>query len=1243
MSNTRKLTLKNIICSIILCLCVVLSAFVTINYSKQEHKVSAAVNDNIIQDVSKDLLNSYHNFYTTSSSKPASVSGWSEISDPVDNKANIIKGIVDLENENTFNTTTYKTTKPNMPKSQSTVQGYFKNLMINSHNGAGRLGYKSPSINLEKDSFYSISVKLYTHRTSKTDKVEECDPTASIYLTGLTEDEDYSQKVKFENINTLTGWVDYTFYIDTDTSATINLELWLGSKTSSIQGAVFFNNVKILRYSEDYYRENIATEEKRLEDQEDLSNTFNLIELSKKADTQFINNGSFENTTPFEWKKLNQSSNSQINNNLVCDIVNTSTYAPTIDKTTIEAPGSNCSENNSLALFMYNEKDGYQGIESSEFTIEKLAYYRVNFWAKSNCNIGKGATVYLVDKTEENPIDNASLTLATTYTSGKNKFRNDWTKYSFYIYGDDLEEKNLTIQIWLGTKETQTKGYVFIDDFTIENIDYSTFSSNSSASNSTSMNFNADADSFVITNSTFNKTQNKTNEKTYPLTPADWTHSGNDNNTTFSGVINTSEDEFNNHIDDYSTLALIPERPTPLPYTSNENNNVLMIGSSAENNSQTYSSKDLSLSADSYYKLSFYVYTDYRKNNLKSNSGARVSITSSTKTLFDCFNIYYDDSQWHKYEIYIKTGINSETAIINLKFADLTGYVYFDELMLETSSEDSFNNHYKYPEVKYFDIDLSYENFDNRTFNKIGDIQEPYNWTGAEQDGLSINTAGILNKDNYRISDYQNSPSNNENVLYLSSLHDVYYTFTSKENYTFEAQSYYKISVNILTDNLIAEKTPEEDSQNYGASFGLAKSTEIFLKGIRTENQNWKTCTLYICLDEELVSPIALSLGAKDEKISGKVLFDNLKIEKIDKETYQNEILTADRNYTEQFINYSEPTEEETEDSEWTNDFNWVIIPSLLTGLAIIIAVVGFYVRKLTFNRKPKIKTKYDRRKTLDKDIDRKEKIALRQQIIDELNAELQQIDKQIEEYEKTAQEQLEIMKKKIVEEKEEIKRQQIEIEIRKKEATAEREKELKKNPELVANKKAEKDFESFITRLDKQEMKLQKQMTQKDVKLALTQETDKTKLAKYLERKEFIKNEIAKIEAEIEEIAKEEAKMWEEYKLAKQEAKIRKAEYKAQVKAEKELKKSQNKKDTDNNSSKKEELKVEDNQTTHSNKNNKKEDNQQEKTVNKETKKSPAKKTTEIKKTTTKNTSSKTTTKKSETTKKASTKKSDK
>ncbi len=1150
MLKTRNKKSKTIFFSLILCIAMIISAFTGLHFVPQS-KVMAANSDFISKDVSSDLLSTYYNFYTTSSAKPATPNGWSEITDNQVNEDNIVKGIVDVTDESTFKTSTYHTTRPVIHQDESSDESYFKNLMINSYSGAGRFGYKSNSISLEANSFYEINVKLYTHRTEATGDFEETDPTASIYLTNLTDDEEFANQVKFENINTLKNWETYRFYIDTNESATVNLELWLGSKTSQVQGAVFFNKVQIIRYSESYYSEFIKTQNDTDTDK------FNIISLSKDQNLSPVTNSDFETSTPLGWKNI--SSSTTKSENQFYQIVDNKNYKLKVDdNTTIEAPGSNYSANNSQCLFMYNKNDGYQAIESSKITIDPLSYYKISFFAKSDCNVGSGATVMLVDKTDDNSTQSASLTLATTFSKNNNIYRNDWTEYSFYVYGDKLETKEVVIQIWLGTKSAKTSGYIFIDDFRMEDISYNTFSNNSSSSNATALNFNSDSDLFVVTNSNFDKTSNTESTKVYPLTPSDWTKEGSDNSYTFSGVINTDKDHFNANVSNYkpstSNINLAP--PENHPY--GDNNNVLMIGSVSENASQTYKSSSITLNADSYYKLTYFVSTNYDKST-KNNYGASVSVTTSTKTLYEYQNIHFTDNNWHQFVVYFKTGKSSETATINLTFKNLTGYVFFDDIRLETSKEEIYNNYTTLPEITYTKVDLSFENFDNRTFNTNNSLlQTPNNWTATEQDvsdnNFTISQKGIINLNNYSSIDIDNTLSGNQNALLIQSLHDVNFAYSTNDSYSFTAQTYYKITVNILTENITAVIDGQNitNPDNRGARLSLNNSSEILIKNINTLG-GWKTYTIYLSLEEDLNSQITLALGDTDEKVSGTVLFDNLKIETIDLDTMKTELNTANEDTVARFINYVDDSDsEDDETSTWTNNFDWLILPSLLTALALIIAVVGFYVRKIKFNRKPKIKTKYDRRKTLDKDIDRRERIALRQQIIDELNAELQSIDDEIAEYTKLAEEQLEQLRNQILTEKEAIKRQKLEIEIRKKEATAEREKQLKANPDLVSNTKAEKEYVKFMEKLDKQEMHLQKQLNLKDLKLENTKEADKTKIARFLERKEFIKNEIAKIEAEIESIAKEEKEMWEEYKNAKLEAKKKKAESKALAKQSK-------------------------------------------------------------------------------------------
>ncbi len=1154
MYNLRKSKTKKIICSLVLVLGVLLSVFSGYRFNLTGIRtVSAAEgsynNDHIAESIFKkdSSEENYYSFYTTSTSKPATVNGWTKLESDSTNYDNIKHGIVDLKDETTWNNDTYQTSRPTVLSPNSTDNAYYKNLMINSYNGAGALGYQSSAISLEADSYYQIAVTLYTHRTYNTDSTIKTDPRASIYVTGLVEDKEENREtldqLQFEEITTLTGLKTYTFYIATGESKSINLELWLGSKNSFTEGAVFFNNVKVIRCSEAYYNSYFVD---NLEDTED--DTHNFITLSKEK-TAVVSNSSFENI-PFDgWTQIATSTS----NDQICTPVDVTNYTLTDDDTTINAPGSNCSEDNEFALLMYNKEDGYQGIESSKFTIEHHRYYRLSFWAKSDCNLGNGATVYLVDKTEDTTVEKATLTLGTTFTKDGNKFRNDWTNYNFYIYGPATGSKDITIQIWLGTEDSATKGYVFVDDFTIENISYNDYSANSSATNSTTFSLNKVVEGLTITNGLFNVTENKDNTKTFPLAPAGWKKSGSEDNT-YSGVINTKDWDL--YVDKfYNAGGVAPTNPGKLPYMLGDDNNALMIGSVAETNEQSYYISDITLSAGQYYKISFYAQTDYSRNIADKDYGASIKFATTTQVVFDYKNIYFDDSRWHKFEFYINNSASATdlTVTLTLNFAGVNGYVFFDDVMVETSNETAYNNFgsYKNPTTTYLQVDLSKDTFDNRTYNTNNTLQKPNNWEGKEENNTAITNAGIISTEHSFVRDLDNPISGNANVLYISSTHDVYYAYTSKATQNFNAQSYYKISVNILTRNIA--QTDKEDGVDYGASFGITKAENVVFKGINT-NGLWKTYTIYFCPEAETAdAAVVLALGATGEATSGDVLFDNLVVESIDEAQYLSGIGSTEDEYYRTFINYK-PAEPEAEDeeAEWNNDFNWLIIPSLLTALALIYAIAASYIRKINFNRKPKIKTKYDRRKTLDRDIDKREQIALRKQIIAELNEELIAIDKEIEEYKLLASEKFEVIKERILAEKENIKKQKLEIEIKKKEAKAEREKQLKANPELLKNTKAEKDYTNFIAKLDRQELALQKQLNVQDVKLANAEKPDKLKLDSFLERKEYIKNEIAKIEAEIEEIAKEEEDMWTEYKAAKAEAKKKKAEYKEQQKTTK-------------------------------------------------------------------------------------------
>ena len=924
MLNSFKIKTKNLFCSIILALGILLTAFTGFNIvsSNNNSVVSAAVDNKITKDVTSSVFSSSYNFSTTSTSKPVKPSGWTEITNGVVNEGNIIRGIVDVKEESSssFDTEVYKTTKPNMNDQTSSNSTYYKNLMINSpDNTSGRFGYESSnSFKLEADSFYAISVYLYTQKTSDSETLTDTDAKASIYLTDLIKnekDENYKQTY-FEYFSTLGNWQSYTFYVDTNEAVSPKMQLWLGSKDYNCQGAVFFNEIKVTRFSEDRYNEIMST----ITDTD--TNNFNIISLSKNY-TQPFDNSDFENSFTSWNQKAFSSETTQVQR-----IVNPSTITTINSDLIVTTPGSNCSPDNYGALFMYNEQDGYQAIESQSITFDAHKYYKLSFWAKSDCNTGSGATVMLIDKSENNKISDAKLTLSTNFTKDSNTFRNDWTQYNFYICGPATQTKQAAIQVWLGTTDSKTSGYVFVDDFRLYEIDYSTFNSNSSSTNSTALNYNNTADKYTVANGTFDKTENTSNTLTYPLKPASWEKSGTNNvtnSTTFSGVINASNNTFSNTIIEN------------LPLSNDNDNNVLMIGSLNKSNTQSYVSSDITLESNNYYVISLYVITDYTPSSANDNSGARITISSSSKTLFDFYNVHYNTTSWQKVSVYIKTGTIAETANIKLSF-DGYGFVFFDEVRLLNINEGLFTEATAVSKQTY-KIDLTTENFDNRTFNKypttLLQTETPNNWTGSEANNVTNTvTTGIINADNDLINSIAGSLSGNKNYLYISAHEDVNYTYTSKDSYTFDAGTYYRISVNILTRYLSLDKEYEEEFIN-GASIKLSGSESIYLSGINSNNQ-WKTYYIYMYLDSSITSASSLSLGYIDQPTSGDVLFDNLVISTIaDKATYEAEVNSLDDDQYATFINYSENTDPDPSDtsSSWSNSIDqiMIIVPSIIT------------------------------------------------------------------------------------------------------------------------------------------------------------------------------------------------------------------------------------------------------------------------------------------------------------------------
>ncbi len=186
------------------------------------------------ETVKSDLLVTNGTFNTASNSSNSdaylkdTVSGWSKTSGSITYSSATL-GVVDLyDNEDTFkeNWTSigdaidYPGIAPNTPKDETGAYKDTNALLVGLPDSKGSVYYKtSSSVALEKDSYYKLSIDVYTDIEQENEL-----QGAWIFVNG-------DAYTEFSSIQTDSGWKTYTIYIESNNyeKRSIYIELWLGN------------------------------------------------------------------------------------------------------------------------------------------------------------------------------------------------------------------------------------------------------------------------------------------------------------------------------------------------------------------------------------------------------------------------------------------------------------------------------------------------------------------------------------------------------------------------------------------------------------------------------------------------------------------------------------------------------------------------------------------------------------------------------------------------------------------------------------------------------------------------------------------------------------------------------------------------------------------------------------------------------------------------------------------------------
>lgn len=979
-------------------------------------------------------------------------------------KGSTTSGVIDVSTD-TFDEKKeeYKLSyNPSKPK----VSDDNKILMINNQNLRSSYGYESSSFTLEKNKYYYVSCYIYTQNNDITS-------LASIYLTNSVFDK--LESARIENISTRGEWKEYRFYVKTNSEEqSVKLGLFIGSKNSyTSAGAVFFDNINAYNLTEQqYYNELSSTV---------VSSKQISFEDKDVTVSNGILNGDFENST-LDFN-LDPTSGSSTSNN-VAKVVGIGNGFFDDEDSKVDTDPTNANRlNNHKALLINNYNPIYTAFKSNDILIEKHKLYKLTVDVKTSSFNNGGALIKLV---QQNPYDDkytftpASANFESVSTSDKtDSTKNDWITYSFFVTGNAFKDSYANLTLGL---EENAVGYAFFDNIKLFEITTSDFDSNSSNSNSKTVDFTGFTGSPTVSNGAFNNINFETTNEASPYKAKNWTVEKDSNKNNYNGIIES--------------------------YLGYDN---VFVLANKETGYQSIKSESVSMSASTldeakYYAIAFDILT----NDIVFN-GASVVVKDSDNITLAKLNNINTNNVWRKVKLYVKTSTSDLTANISVMLGTESrqekGYVYVDNFEINSSTQTIFDNAEN--NNLTFKSDLSKEDFALRTENENTNSNYIYssdNFTGTKNSTLpSEIEAGIMN---INANPNIDVASENDYVLVIHNLQDAYYSLKSK-GYKISNGNYYKLQVRVRTYNLKQDPANKQydDKGNeikIGAKINLsgidAKISEI------VENENFTTYSFYVSATTDSTIYFNLSLGDENALTSGYAFFDNLQFNQISEDDFKTaKEAKVEDDLTTTIIGDTNTKDDDSDDNKDSSgiNFDWLLVPSLIIGIAILIAMVGLLIRKINFKKPVKVQVKdYDRAKTLVKEHEKREKMKQRETRLAALREKLEQIENEIE------QNKIEYKNSKSY--KEEVKAEHKKISVQIKETY----KDTSSKEAVNAEKKLKLEAKARIKQLRKE---------------------------RFIARRQELMERYLEIEKEIDAILEEERLLVEEWKAYKKQQKIEK------------------------------------------------------------------------------------------------------
>lgn len=824
-------------------------------------------------------------------------------------------------------------------------------------------GYKSNTIKLASNSFYQFQVSM------KTAAFDEADPFGSIYISGLEDEEAKQVTLKLEQLSP-SNWETYYFYIATGSEPQeISIDLWLGGQGMTSSGVVFFDEIRGIRLSENAYYESIESNSQKKHTIASIPSSAKLVdtrELNFNFEDAITNPNGLEK---FEIAARNEKGHARIYKH------GAGNYAET---TGIEYdPGTDLTINNTQALAMW-ANDGYVSVKSKPFAIKSMGLYKITARVKT-AKLEAGSLTMSVNETDS-IINNfsylkdkytlGSSTSSAVTTDGSDLFKNGYNEITFYVKGHDRYNSEVELTFNLGKSDELAKGGVSIDNITVETVANDDFKTDG---NILTLATATKAES-TIKNGSFNDFINNNAELTYPVSANGWTVNNSGSAwSKESGIINIYKPYFDAYDFDWAKNLANPgssnlEKPGA---TDDVNNIYMMYNASADY--QSISSEKFKLEKNSYNKLSFKYTT-------------RGEASSINVKLTDEFGVLLFEKkglsaqEWTQFDMLINAGEMASNVTLTISLGDkedkVSGYAFLDSVALDASTQDTFDK----SEGNKSDLSSFMLNLDP-TGSITNEMTTSAAFSGKIEAGNAYDAKGGIIKGEgndafYYIDKKGHSKpiddgSLKTNVLAIGTINPSTYSLSSNFKISMEADKYYSLKFRALSvfadlpdKHVHYDKDGNEVEAKYGIKIGMSgmdlieelsfndgwSEVEILFKSTSAQESNFTFALVSDCRETTgyaYITDIAWKESTAETYAAAK---DD---DKFEKTLFLSQTTTTDT---------EKPDEEEPAPAPADNNIAWLLIPSLIMGAAVIIAVIGWILRKVKFKKNDKLrKEEYDR------------------------------------------------------------------------------------------------------------------------------------------------------------------------------------------------------------------------------------------------------------------------------------------